>query len=143
MSKAVRSCYNCGKQGHLQQYCRVGAPSQGSSPGTVNQGARRPPHQLQQAPGQSRGRGGGVGIAGGSQPRVFEMRRPDALNAPTATGTIWIQSKPVHILFDTGATHSFMSTTCVDRLGLTYTYGASFVVGLPDGSTVRGNREIL
>ena len=71
------------------------------------------------------------------------MRRVDILNAPTATGMIWIQSKPVHILFDTGATHSFMSSACAHRLQLTYSSSASFVVRLPDGSRICGDREIL
>ena len=66
------------------------------------------------------------------------MRRADALNAPTATGMIWIQSKPVHILFDTGATHSFISSACIDRLQLKYSTSASFVVGLPDDSKIKG-----
>ena len=66
------------------------------------------------------------------------MRRPDALDAPTTSGTLWIQSSPVHILFDIGATYSFMSSTCVDRLGLATSEGVGFVVGLPDGSKVWG-----
>ena len=36
-----------------------------------------------------------------------------------------------------------MSSACVARLGLTCTEGVSFVVGLLDGSKVRGNKEIL
>ena len=71
------------------------------------------------------------------------MRRADALNALIATGMIWIQSHPVHILFDTCTTLSFMSYACVDRLQLKCSTSASFVVGLPDGSKIRGDREIL
>ena len=74
---------------------------------------------------------------------MFEIRRDDVLNAHTATGTIWIQSKPVHILFDTGAMHSFMSSACAHRLQLTCSSNASFVVRLPDGSMICGDREIL
>ena len=48
----------------------------------------------------------------------------------------------MHILFDTGAKHSYMSSACASRLGLTCTEGVSFVVGLPDGSRVSGDREI-
>ena len=36
-----------------------------------------------------------------------------------------------------------MSSACVDRLGLTCSEGTSFMVGLPDGRKLRGNREIL
>ena len=74
---------------------------------------------------------------------MFEIRRDDVLNAPTAKSTIWVQSKPVHILFDTGATHSFMSSACAHRLQLTCGSSASFVVRLPDGSRICGDREIL
>ena len=105
----------------------------------MNQRLNRPQQQMTV---QNRGRGTGAGANRSNQTRVFEMRRPDALNAPTTTGTIWIKSKPVHILFDTGATHSYMSSACASRLGLTCTEGVSFVVGLPDGSRVSGDREI-
>ena len=71
------------------------------------------------------------------------MRRAEEPNAPTATGTIWIRSELVKILFDTGATHSFIATACVDRLHLICSIGIPFVVGLPDGSKVSEEKEIL
>ena len=49
----------------------------------------------------------------------------------------------MHILFDTSATHSFMSLECLDRLGLVTTEGVEYVVGLPDGSKVRVSCELL
>jgi predicted aspartyl protease len=36
------------------------------------------------------------------------------------TGTFSINYKPVIILFDSGATHSFISDKCVARVGLDY-----------------------
>jgi hypothetical protein len=38
--------------------------------------------------------------------------------APLMTGTFSINYKPVIILFDSGATHSFISDKCVARVGL-------------------------
>jgi len=105
----------------------------------VNQRLNRPQQQMTV---QNRGRGTGASANRSNQTRVFEMRRPDALNAHTTTCTIWIKSKSVHILFDTGATHSYMSSACTSRLGLTCIEGVSFVVGLPHGSRVSGDREI-
>jgi hypothetical protein len=38
--------------------------------------------------------------------------------APIMTGTFSINYKPVIILFDSGATHSFISNKCGSRVGL-------------------------
>jgi hypothetical protein len=49
--------------------------------------------------------------------------------APIMTGTFFIDYKPVIILFDSGATHSFISDKCGARVGL-------------DCNTLRQNFEI-
>ena len=78
----------------------------------------------------------------GAQARVFELRDADQPDAPTATSTIQIHDLPVRVLFDMGATHSFISDACVDRLSLATVEGIPYMIGLPDGSKVRGTREI-
>jgi hypothetical protein len=38
--------------------------------------------------------------------------------APITTGTFYIDYKPIIILFDSGATHSFISNKCFSQVGL-------------------------
>jgi hypothetical protein len=40
--------------------------------------------------------------------------------APVISGTFSIHHKPVVILFDSGATHSFISNNCGTRIGLDF-----------------------
>ena len=70
------------------------------------------------------------------------MRIAEEPTTPVATGTILIHGLPVKVLFDTGATHSFISDACVERLSLVTTEGIPFSIVLPDGSRVKGTREI-
>ncbi len=71
------------------------------------------------------------------------MRIATDYASPSASGTILIHESPVRILFDTGATHSFIACACVRRLRLVCTPCESFPVGLADGTRVEGRREIL
>ena len=54
--------------------------------------------------------------------------------APIMTGTFSINYKPTIILFDSGATHSFISTKCGARLGLDPNHTkASYMITMPGG----------
>jgi hypothetical protein len=54
--------------------------------------------------------------------------------APIMTGTFSINYKPVIIIFDSGATHSFISDKCVARVGLDYYQTKdSYVISTPRG----------
>jgi len=59
----------------------------------------------------------------------------DALNVVTSTFSI--QAQPVDVLFDSGATHSFISVKLVETLGLVSTHKSSLLsVILFNGKTV-------
>ena len=73
----------------------------------------------------------------------FELRSAEESTAPTVTGTILIHGLPVRVLFDMGATHSFISDACVGYMSLVTTEGTPFSIGLPDGSRVIGTHEIF
>jgi hypothetical protein len=62
--------------------------------------------------------------------------------APIMTGTFSINYKPVIILFDSGATHSFISDKCVARVGLgsCQTKG-SYMISTP-GEKINSNQLI-
>src|SRR6185295_4027408 len=53
---------------------------------------------------------------------------------PIMTGTFSINHKPTIILFDSGATHSFISTKCGARLGLDSNHTkAPYMITTPSG----------
>ena len=45
--------------------------------------------------------------------RLYEMRRSDEPDAPICKGTLYVRSTDAFLLFDSGATHSFISESCV------------------------------
>lgn len=62
---------------------------------------------------------------------------------PMTTGTLLIRFEPVRLLFDSGATHSFIVENCVDRLGLVCDLECEpFVVALPNGDKLVGTRGL-
>ncbi|CAA0808821.1 Unknown protein, partial [Striga hermonthica] len=67
--------------------------------------AQRPPQQQQQ-----RGR---------QQARVYAVDQAEAEQQPgTMSGMLLLNNVPVFALFDTGATHSFISRRCLDTIGV-------------------------
>jgi len=66
------------------------------------------------------------------------MRKEEAEDAPNVvTGTFSILTQIVDVLFDSGATHSFISIKLVKTLGLNPTQKSSLLsVVLPDGKAV-------
>jgi len=58
--------------------------------------------------------------------------------ANVVTGIFFVQAQLVHVLFDSGATHSFIYVKLVETLGLVPTHKPSLLsMILPDGKTVR------
>ncbi|XP_073014570.1 uncharacterized protein [Primulina eburnea] len=101
--RASRACFGCGKPGHRISEC---------------------PTATNQAAGPNRGTGQNVGANPNkpkeNQPnaRVFAMTQEEADDAnDVVSGTIFIQQVPAYVLFDCGATHSFMSKRFAKKLG--------------------------
>jgi hypothetical protein len=95
-------CFNCGSADHFIRDCpRPKKPNQGQSPNQGNQNkGKRPMMQVRQ------GRINFTTLA----------KLPDG--APIMSGTFSIHHQPVVTLFDSGATHSFISNNCGTRIGL-------------------------
>nr|XP_027190148.1 uncharacterized protein LOC113786559 [Cicer arietinum] len=89
------TCFNCQQQGHISTTCPY--PRKTPQPGNQSSKASRP---------KSNGRVFALSGAGASE--------KDNL----IQGTCLISDTPLFVLFDCGATHSFVSLDCVRRLGL-------------------------
>ncbi|XP_057249386.1 uncharacterized protein LOC130590832 [Beta vulgaris subsp. vulgaris] len=99
-------CYRCGKPGHMIKNCPIPDWRSGN---VANRGQRN---------GQMSGYGGNAGNANKNPPRgppqagrVFMMQRDEAEADDTViTGTFPVNSVPAYVLFDSGASHSFISS---------------------------------
>ncbi|XP_014490330.1 uncharacterized protein LOC106753057 [Vigna radiata var. radiata] len=95
----VRFCVRCNRNGHWKKDCNMG-----------NRALSRPPHVgiFQHSGGRAQATG-----------RVYAIRGTEASSAGNLiTSTCLLYGMPCCVLFDSGATHSFISKACVDRLGL-------------------------
>jgi hypothetical protein len=100
-----RRCYNCGQPGHYINECPK--PRQ-IKPNPQNQGAGNKPATRAKKPM--------VQVRQGKLNFTAMSDIPEG--ASVLTGTFSINDTPVKILFDSGATHSFINESLLDKLGL-------------------------
>ena len=161
-------CYHCQQPGHMRQDCpeRQGSQGFGTSQsqliagqeriqyvppqhGTGQrcqsqfQGATRAPHISQaDSRGQSMGKGRGRGPqarTSGVQGRVYAITpRAELADHPVIQGMFFLSRLWARVLFDSGASHSFIATSVVIELGLEFeTLEEPFYVSSPLGIRVR------
>ena len=96
-----RTCHGCGKEGHFIRDCP-----------TSRSALPRPPSQLQLQ--QSRG-----GVTPQAAGRVYTMTGTKAVRSGNLIiGSCMIAGRSLCVLYDSGATHSFVSESKVLELGL-------------------------
>nr|GFC28454.1 hypothetical protein [Tanacetum cinerariifolium] len=93
--RATGTCFKCGQPGHLQKDCK-----KNTTTSTSGQADKKP----------------------GASGRVFAITEGNVANTSgTITGTLFIYGHAVFVLFDTGATHSVISSAFASRVTTTPT----------------------
>ncbi|WVZ64210.1 LOW QUALITY PROTEIN: hypothetical protein U9M48_013770 [Paspalum notatum var. saurae] len=118
----VRNCYKCGDSGHLANNC----PQRGQQ--QQQQARQNAPQQQQQGrPNQQH--------KAPLQGKVNHVTAETAAEAPNVVlGTFTVNSNPATILFDTGATHSFITRSFAEKHNLPLSYmKRPMVINSPEG----------
>ena len=149
----VRECFQCGQKGHIKKNFLVpttqpssshaSAPAALASSHTPAAPVRQGGNSFVRGSGASQHGGRGPGGRGQSQAgrghaRVFALTRQDAqASNAVVTGTLSVCSQDAHVLFDPGATHSFVSLYFAPRLGKSSSFlDETLVVTTPVGDNV-------
>ncbi|PKA63350.1 hypothetical protein AXF42_Ash005245 [Apostasia shenzhenica] len=142
MGKNWIRCYTCGEIEHLSWNCPSGVAARsnleavgsgGSTTGGRGNTSALIPGRGRGIPTQSGGRD--------AQPRIFAITQQEASESPDViTGTLFLQEIPIIVLFDSGASHSFISEEVVQKLFLTtYPLENALPVLLPTGTQIEVN----
>ncbi|XP_028097348.1 uncharacterized protein LOC114297167 [Camellia sinensis] len=156
-------CFRCGQQGHRRSECPQGGeyfmdqrgaqqysrcqPGQGSKPTQTTQTNKG---QAQASKNASRPRTQPQGAGNRKKPgetnqqavgRMYALQEEEDVNNPSVIqGMLILMNSWVKVLFDSGASHSFISTACVTSLGLEpETLGIAMRVASPLGGQTRVN----
>jgi hypothetical protein len=121
-----RCCFNCGQPGHYINECPK--PRQ-IKPNPQNQGAGNKPANLAKKPM--------VQVRQGKLNFTAMSDIPEG--ASVLTDTFSINDTPVKVLFDSGATHSFISEKLISKLGLKGSHTTSAYKIITPGGQITSN----
>ncbi|XP_051148223.1 uncharacterized protein LOC127263241 [Andrographis paniculata] len=126
INRRAITCYYCHEPGHVKRFCPklVGAPNAFERTPVPQQQGRT----LPLAPQRARGRG-----RSGQKCHINVMTRGQVVEnqGDVMTGTFLVNYLPVVILFDSGASLSFISSRCAKRLELDSRVEVSVEIRLP------------
>nr|AXI69408.1 Reverse Transcriptase [Olea europaea subsp. europaea] len=107
-------CFRCGKPGHIFKDCPTFTPKKDDNNDQNQKG----------------------------KARVFAMTQKDAEeNSNVIAGTLLIANTPAYVLFDSGATHSFVSTTFMAKSSITCDKSeGTLEVSIPSGNPLSTDR---
>ncbi|XP_074266796.1 uncharacterized protein LOC141590083 [Silene latifolia] len=121
-------CYECGSPNHVRNNCpkrriMVSGNNPTSTPSTS---IPKPQGRQAQKPGPTRG-------------RMYVMNSQEVESSDDViTGNLFLNSTPVNVLFDTGASYSFIFELLSKKLKLTpHHQGLRLSIGLPTGEIVK------
>ncbi|CAA0824866.1 Unknown protein, partial [Striga hermonthica] len=105
-------CYYCHEPEHFANRCPKKLQQQPQQPQQPQQQQQQQPRQQAQRPPQQQQRGR-------QQARVYAVDQAEAeQHTSTMSGMLMLNDIPVFALFDTGATHTFISRGCLDVIGV-------------------------
>ncbi|XP_074278678.1 uncharacterized protein LOC141602275 [Silene latifolia] len=121
-------CYECGSPNHVRNNCpkRRTMVSGNNPTSTPSTSIPKPQGRQAQKPGPTRG-------------RMYVMNSQEVESSnDVITGNLFLNSTPVNVLFDTGASYSFISELLSKKLKLTpHHQGLRLSIGLPTGEIVK------
>ncbi|XP_056697177.1 uncharacterized protein [Spinacia oleracea] len=140
------TCYECKEPGHKARECpkRQGNNRQGQNGNNSNNGGNYGRNSNNNVNGNTNNGNGGAtntnqnnGNGRTSNGRIYVMNQNEAsINANVVTGTFLVNSKPAHLLFDSGASHSFASTSFVSKNALKPSSSCQANIVIPSGEVV-------
>ena len=137
----TNQCFNCGKEGHFSRNCPMGRQGQGGQ----NQQQRQQRPQLHAAQASIEGPRINQGRLEAPQhpdAHVHAFTKADVEAGPftVVTGQILVTTYYANVLFDSGASHSFISRKFAN--GLNYAQdriSQAFLTALPSGEMLSSN----
>lgn len=133
--KGTNACFKCGQAGHFANAC----PNLGRNGGApqLQQHNQRNQPRLNQGPAGNRGLP--------PQARAYALNQQQAAQAQgNLAGMIKLSNHPILALFDTGASHSFISTqACIELELETGRTEHALTISIPSGKTMTSRKICL